>query len=342
MLKIRSMKTWAIIFLTVVYFNFAFNKANASPTCDIKKVSSSDGASRVDLRIGERKVSILGWTHLSPQKVEENKIAQLLSAAVEAARQKECSSAAEKLNELWLFQETHFGPSNQLLVNLKKVDAQIDPNVIAVEYSNEVWKMRNAVIESQAKALALIKKNCFAETKNVAANISILFPGPEYLYINSHKGNIQVQPAEDEGSRKLAVNLVKKLGALPDLAIHELNKQAANLTKIAMQKMKIGKALTTDEIKNVVAAQGQNNLGNRLSEQLNILNQITMINPIRNSKMADLILQGQGNYVFPIGNAHVLDLANQLYQRCLSGEGINNLHSTYGSTIVEKKFLGDR
>lgn len=105
MAKSLKMLTIASILSTAVTFNLSPAVANSSPLCEIKQISRSIESPRIDLKVGDRKIVILGWQHLSPSSVEENQIAQYLNSAGAAAKRKDCSSAARNLQELLMFQQ---------------------------------------------------------------------------------------------------------------------------------------------------------------------------------------------------------------------------------------------
>lgn len=300
----------------------------AVPVCEKQQIRSSKDRSQIDLRIGDRKISILGWTHLDPSPSEEKETAALIQGAVNSATKSDCSSARQNLQKLWLNQYKYFQSSAQLLEDLKTMDSRIQPKVLAVEYSPELWPFRMQQVQRQVVAINTIATQCPQQTQDLIHNIALLYPGPEYQYMVSRNFSIAVEPIENEKVRATTVALIQEIRRNP-LDSSALNAKANKLTEAISDRLRIGAPVTEEKIQEAVQAQGNNEIGRQLDKELHLLQKILANNPLRNQKMADKILAGYGNYVLPIGNTHVRDLAQQIYDRCLKGKGLNPI-PTYG------------
>lgn len=308
------------------------NSLAEAPLCQSTKVNDSQGASRVDLKIGSRRIAILGWTHLSASQAEEDMIAKLLLAAGNAAKRNECDSAAANLKELWTKQSDHVSPSLNLLGELKKVSTEFNPDVLGVEYSPEIWGTRHKNVQTQAEIVEFIADRCPSEAKGIAANIAIMFPGPEFLFEKSRGSTLRIEAIEDEGVRSQVLGISRQIAQLASLRTDDVKSEVRPLLESFMKRFSVGGPVNQTQIDEILKKQGSNETGVLVEKYLTLFKQMIDQNPPRNKRMADKILAGSGNYVIPIGNSHVSDLAKQLYERCQQGEGINALY--YGPSNV--------
>lgn len=311
------------IILTAVCQFGSLALAADSTRCERTQISQTPEAQRVDIKIGDRTISLLGWQHQDVSLEEDDANFKLWNAARSAAEGGSCAIAVRNLKTLIDGKPAKIRSGFELLTELIKIRTQRQVNVLAVEHSPQSWNQRLQHLVSEAEALESIKAKCSteAETLTVTSQAATLYPGPEYLFMRAFARDVSVAPVEDESYRSEASPLARTLAITPEFfkdltlaakqAINEINKRVHDGAT----------AIEDAEIGDVVAKQGQDEVAAKLREHLKSYQQLISISPKRNTKMADSILAGRGNYVFPVGYSHVPDLAAKLYSRCLKGEG---------------------
>lgn len=311
----KGQMVFKILLMLSAICQFALSQAEEL-SCRIDRVADSLGESRVDLVLGDRRVSILGWAHLSPYNKDKVENAKLLVLAVEAADHNDCNKARRRLTRLYLDQFSHFKASLNLTKRLKNVDQQINPDVIGVEYSPKNWRERIRTSHLENKMVRFIAEKCPSETKGLITNISNIFPGPEYKYFMSTRSDISVQPIEDEAVSSKLVPIIEEMNSLPDIEIDSLDARFVPLIRNALINIKTGKPIPESQIEKIAMVMGNQEEGEIVVKELKLLNQVIKLNGPRNEKMAEKILRGTGNYVVTIGDSHVDDLANRLLLGC--------------------------
>lgn len=305
--------------------------AEAAAACQMKKSKRFGGHPRIDLQVGDRKITILGWAHISPSEKHNKKVVSYLQSAFDAAKKKDCATAAENLTSLWLSEQTAFSEAKELLRDLRSVDREIGPTAMAVEYSPEMWAPRSKAVNSNANVIEYVVQQCPEETQNMAENVAVIYPGPEFIYELSRAGTLNVVPVEDESVRAGTLKFIDELFRLPELSLLMLNPKSRELTGALLSTIKDGMPFDDKDADAAIQAQGDNATGKLLAQTLKLYQSIIANNPRRNSKMADKILAGDGNYVYPVGASHVDDLGKQIYDRCLAGEIRAQKSTSYGT-----------
>ncbi|MGZ3722250.1 MAG: hypothetical protein ACXVA9_04930 [Bdellovibrionales bacterium] len=284
-------------------------------SCRVQKIDETSESSLTYLKIGERKIAIIGWSHPSPLPRFDQYTSSHFSSAVEAAKKNKCAVAKEELQELLLARSENLTNSRGLTSRFETVQKEFAIDVIALEHSPASWSQTKEALDSYSENLLFTGKKCPAEISPIVSNLSAIYPGPEYKFMQANP-NIKLQPVEDERIRDQASSLVHELSDLPELSFADMTEKARILYRPLLEKFDKAVIVTDEERAQVLAAQGKGEVAVILGNYIDIFNRISGLTIWRDSRIADNILEGSGNYVMAIGNSHADDLVRQLKGKC--------------------------
>jgi hypothetical protein len=289
------------------------------PQCAFTPISES----RYDLRIGSRKIAIVGWGHLSANPNTSKALNGILYASEALALKKDCEGAAGRLREILVRSYSHLIDAVQSREALAAVEASFHPDWMATEFGPEEWNNRLKVMDSQNSFFDSMAKACPAETANVTQTLRLIYPGPDYNYLVASEPRIKSFGLEDPKLKAAALKVAEeiKFRHEPNLDTEPKKILAQALADLSAGKIK--EALTG--LNAALSAQKPGTERDELAKWVDYYQRLISFSGPRNQAMAKNIMNTVGNGVVPVGSSHARDLAEQTYALCqrASAQGLS-------------------
>lgn len=291
-----------------------------SPVCLLKIIKKKDSSSRVDLTVGTRKISLLGWKHPNPRHNAIEETMDLVHRSSAGENEKNCFKSATALKELLVHPGWHPDSANELLEEMRTVNKEFRVDIVGLERTKAGLSDVKRFHEYMGIILSEAGKAC-PENLIFTQKATMLYPGPEFLFAREFESTVKIEPLEDAKARAEAFAAEKVLSSLKPFTFDELKPNSAELLSRLFKKIALMQPVSKEEINAVLESERPGKLADRMRRTIDAnINWYAQI-PLRNEKIADRILAGKGNYVVVLGNLHIAQLAERIQSRCLTGEG---------------------
>ena len=290
---------------------FAHGAAEVSSAgCSLRKVNEF----RVDLRLGTRRIAIVGWEHLAPDTEEWKAVNRSLRTSAAWALKGDCEAAAGVLRGLLMRSYPKLVAGLKSKAALAEVESTFHPLWMGTEFGPGEWLERMRVMRSQNDFFDHMEKTCEAETHNAVAALRLIYPGPDFNYLSAAAAPIESFGIEDPELKARAMEIAESIPRLPE---PRLGTSAANYIKqflIAAREGRTDEAIAKLDL--ALEAQEFGVERDKLKDMREAYYKLFALSPLRNLAMAKRLMNTTGDGVVPIGSSHVRDLADKTMELC--------------------------
>jgi hypothetical protein len=289
-------------------------RANAgipARNCGIVPVDSG----RIDVKINERKIALLGWSHPDPFPQALQYINQQLTASYDAVSAGDCEGAAIPFRNILVRSYPDLKSSLSARDRLEAAAKEIHAVALGTEFSPVGLRARLEQSKKLRSDLAFIKQAC-PETSSAIDTFLLIYPGPDLDFPAAQAPEFSIVAADDAELKAQAQALVDGMASVPALEIKNLAPEAARLFEKARSENENDDSQWQIDLDASYSAQPDGSVKALFKKWLDFDRNLWGLDGPRNAAAAHALFAVKGNAMALFGRSHLVGIANKLMDLC--------------------------